>query len=202
MATSEPSSPSSDEPSPRKRTRRLPRSAFPAVPLATPSGFISPKLEGRLDPGKGGKAVFARVRIDEQETLVVWGGEIITRTQLQLLPEKQRHRLCLQVEEGLFLMTSREGPADWVNHSCDPNSGMCGQIVLVAMREIAPGEEICFDYAMADSYPYDEFDCECGSTGCRNRITAEDWRRLDLQERYRGFFSPYLQKRILGSGGA
>ena len=179
----------------------MPRSAFQVVPIATPSGFISQKLEGRLDLGKGGKGVFARVRIGKYETLVVWGGEIVTRTQLQLLPREQRHRLCLQVEEGLFLMTSREGPADWVNHSCDPNSGMSGQIVLVAMREIAPGEEICFDYAMTDSYRYDEFDCVCGSTRCRKCVTAEDWRRIDLQERYRGFFSPYLQKRILSSGG-
>jgi hypothetical protein len=78
---------------------------------------------------------------------------------------------------------------------------MSGQIVLVAMREIAPGEEICFDYAMTDSYPYDEFACRCGSTRCRKRVTAADWRRIDLQERYRGFFSPYLQKRIFSSGG-
>lgn len=179
----------------------MPRSAFQVVPVATPSGFISPKLEGRLDPGKGGRGIFARVGLRRHETLVVWGGEIITSGQLQLLPRKQRHRLCLQVEENLFLMTSREGPADWVNHSCDPNSGMSGQIVLVAMRDIAPGEEICFDYAMTDSYPYDEFDCECRSRRCRRRVTAGDWRLPELQERYRGFFSPYLENRILSSSG-
>jgi hypothetical protein len=184
----------------------MPRSAFQVVQVATPSGFISPKLEGRLDFGKGGRGVFARVGIGKHETLVVWGGEIVTRSQLRLLPKDRRHRLCLQVEEGLFLMTSREGPADWVNHSCDPNSGMSGQIVLVAMRETAPGEEISFDYAMTDSYPYDEFDCQCRSTRCRKRITADDWRLGELQERYRGFFSPYLQTQIVipdgGSNGS
>ena len=198
MVTSEPSS---DEPSQRKRTRRAPRSAFQVAPVATPSGFISPKLEGRLDAAKGGRGVFARVGIRKHETLVVWGGVVVTSSQLRLLAKDQRHRLCLQVEKDLFLMSSREGPADWVNHSCDPNSGMSGQIVLVAMREIAPGEEICFDYAMTDSYPYDEFDCACRIAQCRRRVTADDWQLRELQERYRGFFSPYLQTRILSSGG-
>lgn len=140
--------------------------------------------------------MFARVGIAAGEMLVVWGGEIVTAGQLALLPMAQRHRLCLQVEEGLFLMTTREGPSDWVNHSCDPNCGMSGQIVLVAMREIETDEEICFDYAMADSYPYDEFRCQCRSPRCRGLITAHDWRVPDLQERYRGFFSPYLERKI------
>ncbi len=64
------------------------------------------------------------------------------------------------------------------------------------MRDIEPGEEICFDYAMTDSYPYDEFDCQCRSPMCRGRITANDWRLPDLQEHYRGYFSSYLEKRI------
>lgn len=128
--------------------------------------------------------------------VVVWGGEVVTGNQLSLLGPDQRRRLCLQVEEDLFLLTTREGPADWVNHSCAPNSGFCGQIVLVALRDIAPGEEICLDYAMCDSHPYCEFDCRCGAEGCRGRVTGDDWRVPELQERYRGFFSPYLERRI------
>jgi uncharacterized protein len=184
---------------PNQRTPRIsprPRSVRPSPHVATPTGFVSPKLEGRQDPLKGGRSVLARVEIAAGEMLVVWGGEIVTEGQLALLPPAQRHRLCLQVEEGLFLMTTREGPSDWVNHSCDPNSGLSGQVVLVAMRDIGAGEEICFDYAMTDSYPYDEFRCRCRSPLCRGRITASDWRIPDLRERYRGYFSPYLERRI------
>lgn len=57
-------------------------------------------------------------------------------------------------------------------------------------------EEVCFDYAMSDGSPYDEFDCTCGAADCRRRVTGNDWCRPELQQRYAGYFSPYLQRRI------
>jgi hypothetical protein len=103
----------------------------------------------------------------------------------------------LQVEDDLFLLPlTEEDPSDCFNHSCNPNAGLSGQITLVAMRAVEMGEEICFDYAMSDSNPYDEFICGCGAPICRGRVTAEDWKRKDLQMRYEGYFSPYLQRRI------
>jgi hypothetical protein len=71
-----------------------------------------------------------------------------------------------------------------------------GQITLIALRDIAVGEEVCFDYATCDGSPYDEFECECGAPSCRKHITGRDWRRPELWERYCGYFSPYLQRRI------
>ena len=50
-----------------------------------------------------------------------------------------------------------------MNHSCDPNCGIVGAVLLVAMRDIEPGDEICFDYAMTDTDDYDEFECTCGT---------------------------------------
>jgi hypothetical protein len=167
--------------------------------VASASGFISIKLEGHLDPVKGGHSVHAREPIQKGETLVVWGGEVVTGKQLLLLPPDVRRRLCLQIEEDLFLLTTREGPSDWINHSCEPNSGLRGQIVLVALRDIETGEEICFDYAMCDTHRYCEFDCHCGTPRCRGRVTANDWRMPELQERYRGYFSPYLERLIAES---
>jgi hypothetical protein len=151
-------------------------------------------LEGRLrsDDDYG---VFAQHAIPAGERLAVWGGEVITREMLNQLPSTAR-RLTLQVEEGLYLISSQEGPGDWINHSCDPNAGLRGQIVLVAMRDIALGEEIRFDYAMSDGSPYDEFECSCGAPNCRGRVTGHDWLRPELRERYAGYFSPYLQRRI------
>jgi hypothetical protein len=73
---------------------------------------------------------------------------------------------------------------------------MKGERELVAMRHIFPGEEICFDYAMSDSNPYDEFDCVCGSSHCRGQFTSRDWQHPELQKRYAGYFSPYLQHQI------
>jgi hypothetical protein len=165
-----------------------------------PTCHLSAKLEAR-DSAKGGRGVFARTPIGGGEVLVVWGGEVITSEQLLAAPPAWR-RLVLQVEEGLYLATSREGPGDWVNHSCAPNGGLAGQITLVALRTIAPGEEICFDYAMSEGSAYDEFACRCGAVGCRGRVTADDWRLPALQARYRGHFSPYLERRIQAAARA
>jgi uncharacterized protein len=38
--------------------------------------------------------------------------------------------------------------------------------------------------------------CNCGSPHCRRIVTNEDWRRPDVQERYAGHFSPFLNHRI------
>lgn len=159
-----------------------------------PTCYLSPKLEGRTRPD-GSNGVYAVEPVEAGETVAVWGGEVISLDQVQqLLPEVRRY--SLQIEENLYLVTSRPGPGDWVNHSCEPNAGMQGQVVLVAMRHIFPGEEVCYDYAMTDGSPYDEFRCACGTPTCRQHITGHDWRRPELIQRYQGYFSPYLQRRI------
>lgn len=160
------------------------------------SAYFSPKLCVQSHAGKGGHSVFAREPIAAGELLVVWGGRVVTRAELATLTERER-RHSLQVEEHLYLApVDPPEPGDYVCHSCDPNAGLSGQIALVALRDIAPGEEVCYDYAMSDGSDYDEFDCACDSPRCRGRITGDDWRRPELQARYAGHFSPYLQRRI------
>ncbi|MFN8486514.1 MAG: SET domain-containing protein-lysine N-methyltransferase [Caldilineaceae bacterium] len=162
----------------------------------TRESYLSPKLEVRVHSDKGGMGVFAREPILANEVLAVWSGRIYTYAELrQLASIKQQH--SLQVEEGLYLTTGAEDePADYINHSCNPNAGLDGQIVLRAMRTIEPDEEICYDYAMSDGSPYDEFECTCGAPNCRRYITGKDWQRPDLQKKYAGWFASYLQRRI------
>jgi hypothetical protein len=69
-------------------------------------------------------------------------------------------------------------------------------MLVVAMRDIAIGEELTFDYAMSDGGDYDEFDCLCESNDCRGVVTGRDWRLPELQTRYAGWFSPYLARKI------
>jgi hypothetical protein len=159
------------------------------------NSFLASGLRGVEIPGKGGHAVFAEQPIPRGRLLVVFGGDVIDRREVEALAPALRP-LVIQVDEDAFLVSTKPGPADWVNHSCDPNSGLRGQICLVAMRDIAPGEEITFDYAMSDGCDYDEFICGCGASRCRGRVTGDDWSRPDLVERYRGFRSPYLDVRL------
>ncbi|HLO32501.1 MAG TPA: SET domain-containing protein-lysine N-methyltransferase [Anaerolineales bacterium] len=158
--------------------------------------YLNPKCESGSRAEKGGCGVFAREPIRKGELISLWGGRIVTADELDPNMPNFTQRI-LQVEEGLYLETpERLEPSDCFNHSCDPNVGLSGQIGVVAMRDIEPGEELSFDYAMCDSTPYDEFDCCCGSENCRGSVTGSDWMRPDLWEKYDGYFMPYLARRI------
>lgn len=158
------------------------------------SSYLSPRCESRVKGGSQ-RGVFALGALKQGELIAVFGGAVCDWEALLALPEEARS-LSLQVEDELFLVPETIGDGDFVNHSCDPNAGLSGQICLVAMRDIQSGEEIRFDYAMCDSLPYDEFDCDCGAAHCRGRVTGDDWKLKELQQRYAGYFSPYLQRRM------
>ena len=160
------------------------------------TAYLTDKCQVQNRDVTGGKAVYARNVIESGELIAVWTGRIVSTEELDELPEDIR-RHTVQVEEGLYLASHGpdEGP-DFINHSCEPNAGLEGQIAIVALRRIVPGEEVTIDYAMCDGSPYDEFDCACGSPICRERVTGDDWRNPVLWERYAGHFSPYLERRI------
>ncbi|MEQ1717260.1 MAG: SET domain-containing protein-lysine N-methyltransferase [Hyphomicrobium sp.] len=158
--------------------------------------YLSHKCAVHETGDRGGHTVVAQADIHKGELIVVWSGKLVDGDELISLPATVR-RYSLQVEENHYLvsLTDRE-PPDYVNHSCDPNAGLSGQIALVAMRDIQAGEEISYDYAMSDGSSYDEFDCGCGAADCRGRVSGDDWKRAELWQRYAGYFSPYLQRRI------
>lgn len=158
--------------------------------------YLASAIEARPIPEKGGRGIFARAHIPAGTLLCLFGGDVLTHAELQTSSELEQ-RYSIQIGDDQFMVSRLPaGPADFVNHSCDPNAGIEGQIGLVAMRDIAADEEICFDYAMSDSLPYDEFTCGCGTPTCRGTITGNDWQLPELQQRYAGYFSLYLQRRI------
>lgn len=157
--------------------------------------YLSPKLEVREHLTKKGKGIFAREEIGAGEHLVTFGGEVLSYQMLCQLP-KQFHPMTLQIGNELYLAPLEIHESDYVNHSCSPNVGMQNENTLVSITTIAAGQEACFDYAMTDSSPYDEFDCYCGAAECRKQVTANDWQQPDLWKRYQNYFSPYLCEQI------
>ncbi len=83
----------------------------------------------------------------------------------------------------------------FINHSCEPNVGFAGNTVLVAMRDISPGEELTIDYALFDEYD-GMMQCRCGTPSCRATIGSQDWQRPELQRKYGNYFSCYLLHRL------
>ncbi len=68
------------------------------------------------------------------------------------------------------------GTAMFINHSCDPNCETeddKGRIYIVAVRDIAVGEELTYEYNLCDSDDSDA-DCYCGSTKCRGTMFSDD----------------------------
>lgn len=141
--------------------------------------------------------------ISAGEIVCIWGGAVITEDVARSLSPEDR-RYTMQIEERLFVLTTvaqKSGP-DFINHSCEPNCGLDGQLLLRAMRDIEAGEEITCDYAISESTDLHSFNCLCGSDRCRGTITGEDWRREDVRERYSGWMSPYLARKIENGGRA
>ena len=67
--------------------------------------------------------------------------------------------------------------ARFINHSCAPNCEAeleGGKIWIIARRDIAPGEELTFNYGY-DLVDYNEHPCHCGSAGCAGYIIAAEY---------------------------
>jgi uncharacterized protein len=147
---------------------------------------------------KGGKGLFAIDNINKGEIVAIKSGHIVTSAEAFKL-DKEIGDFSLQISDGFYLCPKTKEEIDdsviFINHSCDPNIGMDGQVIYVAMRDIHEGEELCLDYAMAITNDY-MLDCKCGSDKCRGSITGNDWKRQELQKRYDKYFSWFIYKKI------
>jgi hypothetical protein len=85
-----------------------------------------------------------------------------------------------------------------VNHSCEPNLGWADDHTLVAIRDIAAGEELTLDYATVITDADFVMMCHCETYRCRQAIEGTDWQIPQLQKRYAGFWSPAVQRLIDG----
>ncbi len=162
------------------------------------TSWIHPHLEVRSSP-TAGRGLFARVPIAAGEIVMEWGGLVGTRSQLagtKTVPDSE-----IPISEDLVIVT----PAHYtdlddffLNHSCDPNLWMVDEVTFAARRDILPGEEATADYAywQAEEGLIASWTCRCGSPLCRRRVTGRDWRLPELQARYRGHFSPFINARI------
>src|SRR5215831_9385021 len=159
--------------------------------------YRSPKTAVRPSPIQG-KGLFAAEAIRAGEIVAVKGGHVLTQAQWATL-EPELGPAEVQISEHLFIapvsQDERDGAMLYTNHSCDPNIAIQGQIILVAMRDIEAGEELTHDWATTDDLDY-EMPCACGQPGCRRVITGKDWMKPELQQKYRGWFCWFLQRKI------
>lgn len=161
------------------------------------ASFRSIKTEIKTSNTEG-RGLFAKERISKGEIVSVRGGHIITR-QMEAQMEKPLGYWGYPISDEFvlapFTTAEVESVMMFLNHSCEPNVGILGQVIFVAMRDIDRGEELTIDYAMfgADKEP---MRCNCQSSACRGLITDLDWQTETLQTKYKGYFSAYVQAKI------
>ena len=145
-----------------------------------------------------GRGLFTRKPISKGEIVVVKGGYVMSEDQRDEV-EGRVGPAEIQITEELFIgpttEAEREGGMMHLNHWCDPNLGVHGQIVFVALRDIASDEERTFDYPMTDDEPY-EMECNCRTPVCRKVITGHGWMKEEVQIKYDGYFSWFIQRKL------
>jgi uncharacterized protein len=69
------------------------------------------------------------------------------------------------------------GMAAFVNHACRPNcetDQIDDRIWIIALMEIAAGEELTYDYNIYDAEPGEKTPCHCSATDCRGTMYSEE----------------------------
>lgn len=121
------------------------------------------RIEVRNSPISG-KGVFATSAIKAEEKVLPWQPlKHLSAEELTNLPDDEKHYIE-EVDNGKYILMN--APERFVNHSCSPNTKAVDQ-ADIAIRDIAPGEEITSDYGHSTLTP---FDCSCGSKNCRGKI--------------------------------
>lgn len=159
--------------------------------------YRSPKIE-ISDATLAGRGVVAIAAIARDEIVAIKAGHVVTRDEIDAVTAAAGD-YALQIDDDFYI--APRAPDEvldmsvMINHSCDPNVGFRGNVIYVALRDIAAGEELFHDYAMERSDDY-SLDCRCGSKLCRGKVTGNDWKLPELQRRYGDYFSAYLRRKF------
>jgi SET domain-containing protein len=129
------------------------------------------------------KWVFATEDLRSGTTIFQLRGTISTRpTKYTIELDEERHLAAPAIRK----------PSDkldycwkYLNHSCEPTGYINpSELTFRALRDIAAGEEITFNYLTTESEMDVPFNCRCGSPSCfgfirgRNFLSAEEIEKL------------------------
>ncbi len=162
--------------------RKRPRTGPGGVVLPRPFTVRKSKIQGL-----GG---FATRWIDQGTRIIEYTGERVSHEEgdARYIDDAmdRHHTFLFTVDEDTVIDAAVGGnEARFINHCCDPNCEAVdrgGRIFIEALRDIAPGEELFYDYGyelgtdrltpeLKKQYP-----CTCGSPNCRGTILARSRR--------------------------
>ena len=152
--------------------------------IAAPTPAAGRRIQTRRS-GVHGRGVFALQDIAEGEVIIEYTGQVISWQEAQERhphdPKQPNHTFYFHVDENHVIDAKVGGnSARWINHSCNPNcfaDEQDGRIFITALRNIAAGEELNYDYGLIIEERYTkklkaEYPCWCGSKNCRGTLLA------------------------------
>ncbi len=160
------------------------RKAAPAAPARARATLQGRRIQVRRS-GVHGKGVFAVAPIRQGETIIEYKGEVITWQEALRRhphdPNDPHHTFYFHIDEEHVIDAKYGGnAARWINHACEPNceaEEIDGRVFIKALRDIAPGEELFYDYGLVIDERYTpklkkQYACRCGSAKCRGTMLA------------------------------
>jgi len=134
-----------------------------------------------------GVGAFAIRAIRRGTRLIEYTGERITNDEADARypddeSQARHHTFLFAIDDDVVIDAAVGGnEARFINHSCDPNCDAViddARIWIEAIRDIAPGEELAYDYAFVLEERHTparkrRFPCHCGSAKCRGTILAK-----------------------------
>ena len=124
-----------------------------------------PSRSFRVGRAATGLGLFATQPIEKKSTVLTYRGRRIATVEAHARERRYGAKYMFEINRQWTIDgSSRQNLARYVNHSCEPNADAIlrmGQIVFVALRWIALGEEITLDYG--EEY----FDLFIKGDGCR-----------------------------------
>jgi len=140
------------------------------------------KPAGRIEVRKSGvhgRGVYATKPISKGARIIEYTGK---RILWEDVPNDldDPHTFLFGLDDGKEVIDPTTGgnEARWINHSCGPNCEAIeenGRVFIYALRNLRPGEELFYDYALQVDEPItseteQESKCFCGTSRCRGTM--------------------------------
>lgn len=121
---------------------------------------------------------YTTAQIRRGTRIVEYTGPIISKDEGDIRYEDKPITYLFGIGDGTQVIDGH-GTAMFINHSCDANcetEEIDGRVWITAIRDIAAGEELCYDYCLYDGE--EDAPCNCGARKCRGSMfSPEELRR-------------------------
>lgn len=140
----------------------------------------------KLDHGPFGELIRAVKPIRAGEVIFYLSGEIVGH------PTKY----TIQLDETRHVVTAN-GLWKSMNHACEPNVRIdVTTREMIAIRDLAPGEELTFNYNTTEWDMASPFGCGCGAPTCAGTIRGFKYLSAEQRAALKPYLSPFIASRF------